>query len=154
MWLTNEEWEANNGRNVNVCSSLFAIGGEERFVQTWIALISRNALCTFTKRTTSLLLILARVLLNKCKWIEGLWYQLICNENMALRLIMRQRPVTQRNIFSHPFLLVSSSIFLWLCSPLLDLSQFFSFVILYTIGMTPWTGNQPIARPLPAHRAT
>jgi hypothetical protein len=28
----------------------------------------------------------------------------------------------------------------------------FSFLILYTIGITPWTGDQPVARPLPTHR--
>jgi hypothetical protein len=28
---------------------------------------------------------------------------------------------------------------------------FFSFLILYTVGRTPWTGDQPVARPLPAH---
>jgi hypothetical protein len=31
---------------------------------------------------------------------------------------------------------------------------FFSFLILYTIGRTPWTRDQPVARPLPIHRAT
>jgi hypothetical protein len=31
---------------------------------------------------------------------------------------------------------------------------FFSFLILYTIGRTPWRGDQPIARPLPIHRTT
>jgi hypothetical protein len=31
----------------------------------------------------------------------------------------------------------------------------FSFVNFpHTIGRTPWTGNQPIARPLPIHRTT
>jgi hypothetical protein len=30
---------------------------------------------------------------------------------------------------------------------------FFNF-ILYTVGRTPWTGNQPVARPLPIHRTT
>jgi hypothetical protein len=35
---------------------------------------------------------------------------------------------------------------------LLDLGRFFSFLILYTAGSTPWTGDQPIARPLPTHR--
>jgi hypothetical protein len=29
---------------------------------------------------------------------------------------------------------------------------FFSFLIFYTVGRTPWTGDQPVARPLPAHR--
>jgi hypothetical protein len=30
----------------------------------------------------------------------------------------------------------------------------FSFLILYTVGRTPWTGDQPVARPLPIHRTT
>jgi hypothetical protein len=30
----------------------------------------------------------------------------------------------------------------------------FRFVILYTVGRTPWTGDQPIARPLPTNRTT
>jgi hypothetical protein len=41
---------------------------------------------------------------------------------------------------------------LWLYSPLLGLARFLSFLILYTVGRTPWTGNQPIARPLPTRR--
>jgi hypothetical protein len=35
---------------------------------------------------------------------------------------------------------------------LLDLDRFFSFIILYTVGRTPWPGDQPVARPLPTHR--
>jgi hypothetical protein len=35
---------------------------------------------------------------------------------------------------------------------LIGLGRFFSFLILYTVGMTPWTGDQPVARPLPTHR--
>jgi hypothetical protein len=34
----------------------------------------------------------------------------------------------------------------------LGLGRFFSFLILYTVGRTPWTGNQPVARHLPIHR--
>jgi hypothetical protein len=34
-------------------------------------------------------------------------------------------------------------------STLSDLGRFFSFVILYTVGRTPWTGDRPVARPLP-----
>jgi hypothetical protein len=30
----------------------------------------------------------------------------------------------------------------------------FSFLILYTVGRTPWTVDQPVARPLPTHRTT
>jgi hypothetical protein len=44
------------------------------------------------------------------------------------------------------------SIYLWIESPLLGLGRFFRFFIVYTVGMTPWTGDQPVARPLPARR--
>jgi hypothetical protein len=30
----------------------------------------------------------------------------------------------------------------------------FSFLILYTVSRTPWTGDQTVARPLPVHRTT
>jgi hypothetical protein len=36
-----------------------------------------------------------------------------------------------------------------LCWALSDFSVSWS---LYTVGRTPWTGDQPVARPLPAHR--
>jgi hypothetical protein len=38
-------------------------------------------------------------------------------------------------------------IYLWLYSPLLGLGGFFNFLILYTVRRTPWTGDQPVARP-------
>jgi hypothetical protein len=44
------------------------------------------------------------------------------------------------------------SICLLLYSPLLDLGRFFSFLIFYTGGRTPWKGDQSVARPLPVHR--
>jgi hypothetical protein len=31
---------------------------------------------------------------------------------------------------------------------------FFQFLSLYTVGRTPWTGDQSVARPLPVHRTT
>jgi hypothetical protein len=34
----------------------------------------------------------------------------------------------------------------------LGLGRFFSFVILYTVGMSLWTGDQSAARPLPTHK--
>jgi hypothetical protein len=37
---------------------------------------------------------------------------------------------------------------------LLDLDHFFNFLILYTVGRTLWTGDQPVAMPLPTHRTT
>jgi hypothetical protein len=42
---------------------------------------------------------------------------------------------------------------IWFYSPL-DLGRFFSFLILYAVGRILWTGDQPVARPLPAHRTT
>jgi hypothetical protein len=30
----------------------------------------------------------------------------------------------------------------------------FQFINLYTVGGTPWTGDQPVARPLPTHRTS
>jgi hypothetical protein len=35
---------------------------------------------------------------------------------------------------------------------LLGLGRIFSFLILYTVGRTPWNVDQPVARPLPTHR--
>jgi hypothetical protein len=43
-------------------------------------------------------------------------------------------------------------IYLWLYSPLLDLGRFFSFSSFCAVGRTAWTEDQPVARPLPAHR--
>jgi hypothetical protein len=47
-----------------------------------------------------------------------------------------------------------SLLLLWLYNPLLSLGRFFSILILYKVGRTPWTGDQPVARPLPTHRTT
>jgi hypothetical protein len=35
-----------------------------------------------------------------------------------------------------------------------DLGRFFSLLILYRVGRNPWTSDQPLASPLPAHRIT
>jgi hypothetical protein len=42
----------------------------------------------------------------------------------------------------------------WLYSPLLGPGLFFSFLIIFTDGRTPWTSDQLVARPLPKHRKT
>jgi hypothetical protein len=44
--------------------------------------------------------------------------------------------------------------YLWLYSPFGGPSTISQFLNLYTVGMAPWTGNQPVARPLPTHRTT
>jgi hypothetical protein len=38
--------------------------------------------------------------------------------------------------------------------PFIGPRQLFSFLILYTDGTTPWTGDQPVARSLPTNRTT
>jgi hypothetical protein len=43
---------------------------------------------------------------------------------------------------------------LWLYSSLFGLGHFFSFLILYTVGRTPWTVDRAVARPLPTHKTT
>jgi hypothetical protein len=48
----------------------------------------------------------------------------------------------------------SPFIYLWLYSHLLDLGGLFSFLIFDTVCRTPWTGDQPFAKPLSAHRTT
>jgi hypothetical protein len=52
------------------------------------------------------------------------------------------------------FLHFVSLLLLWIYSPLLGLGRFSRFFILYTVGKTPWTRDQPVARPLPTHRTT
>jgi hypothetical protein len=49
-------------------------------------------------------------------------------------------------------LLLLLLLLLYLYSPLLGFGGFFSFLFLYTVSRTPWTGDQPVARPLPTHR--
>jgi hypothetical protein len=59
----------------------------------------------------------------------------------------------QQQWTSYILLFIHSFIHQWLYSPLLGPGLFFSFVIFfYTDGRTPWTSDQPVARPLPAHR--
>jgi hypothetical protein len=49
---------------------------------------------------------------------------------------------------------ISSSIYLGLYRPFVGSWSIFGFLILHTVGRTLWTGDQPVARPLPTHRAT
>jgi hypothetical protein len=45
------------------------------------------------------------------------------------------------------------SLYVYDCTVLLlDLGRSFTFLILYTVGRTPWTGDQPVARPLRTER--
>jgi hypothetical protein len=47
---------------------------------------------------------------------------------------------------------VAHSFFNGCTVPLLGPGRYFSIVIQYTVGSTPWTGDQPVARPQPTHR--
>jgi hypothetical protein len=60
-------------------------------------------------------------------------------------------PNADRNMYNSPSKTNVTVILLLLClySPLLGLGRFFSFLILYRVGRTPWTEDQPVARPLP-----
>jgi hypothetical protein len=58
------------------------------------------------------------------------------------------------SIYVCMYLSIYLSIYLWLYSPFVGPRPFFSFLILYVVGMSSWMGNQPIARPLPAQRTT
>jgi hypothetical protein len=69
------------------------------------------------------------------------------------------KPTTNRRSYGaaylsiYPSIYLSTSIYLWLYSPR-GPWPLFQFLNLYTIGRTPWTRNQPFARPLPIHRTT
>jgi hypothetical protein len=52
------------------------------------------------------------------------------------------------------YVLQNSFIHQWLYSPLLDPGRFFCFIIRYTVDMPPWTGDQPVASPLPTQDNT
>jgi hypothetical protein len=56
-------------------------------------------------------------------------------------------------LLTNPPSLTLTSLSLFLYRPL-DLGRLFSFLILYTVGRTPRTGDQPIPRPIPRHRTT
>jgi hypothetical protein len=48
----------------------------------------------------------------------------------------------------------SAQIIIMALQPFVIPWPFFSFLILYTVGSSTWTGEQPVARPLPTHRTT
>jgi hypothetical protein len=48
-------------------------------------------------------------------------------------------------------LLLLLLLLLWLYNPLLDLGRFYGFLTLHTVGRTPRSGDQPVAKILPTH---
>jgi hypothetical protein len=50
---------------------------------------------------------------------------------------------------------ISTAIYLYMAlESFLDFGCFLSFLLLYAVGRTPWTVDQPVARPLPTHGTT
>jgi hypothetical protein len=47
----------------------------------------------------------------------------------------------------------SKFFYLWLYSSLLGLDRFLNFLMFYTVGRTPWPGDQSVARLLPTYTA-
>jgi hypothetical protein len=55
----------------------------------------------------------------------------------------------------YEYLSICLSIYLSMAlQPLVGPWPHFDSLIFYTVGRTPWTGDQPVARPLPTHRTT
>jgi hypothetical protein len=77
------------------------------------------------------------------------------NQSTYLSIYLSINQSTYLSIYQPIYLSVYLStnlpICLWLYSHLLHLGCSFSFLILYTERMTPWTGDQPVTRPLPTH---
>jgi hypothetical protein len=54
-----------------------------------------------------------------------------------------------KNKFDRPIIIIIISL-----QPFVAPWTLLTFLILYTGGRTPWTGDQSVARPLPKHRTT
>jgi hypothetical protein len=77
-----------------------------------------------------------------------------------IKLIMRgsqmktgQKPSHIISIYLSVSLSLCVYVYIWLYSPCRPW-PFFHFLNLYAVGRTPWTGDQPVAGPLPTHRTT
>jgi hypothetical protein len=74
-----------------------------------------------------------------------------------LHFLLRLNSLTF-NCSRHVYLNLTCTVYciffsLWLCRPF-GPWPLFQFLNLYRVCRTPWTGDQPITRPLPTHRAT
>jgi hypothetical protein len=70
-----------------------------------------------------------------------------------LRILACSNPELASEIMNHLSNYLRVSIYLWLYSPCGPWSLF-QFRNLYTVSGIRWEGDQPVARPLPTHRAT
>jgi hypothetical protein len=75
--------------------------------------------------------------------LNGRWYDSF-SESLALKSMMSKARSNRWYFF-----------FQWLYSTFLGPGLIFQFLnLFYTDGRTPWTSDQPVARPLPIHRTT
>jgi hypothetical protein len=77
--------------------------------------------------------------------------------SIYLSIYLSIHPSTHLSIhlFIHPSIHLSKYLSVYGSTVLLfDLGRSINFVILYPVGRTPWTGDQPVTRPLPTHRTT
>jgi hypothetical protein len=82
--------------------------------------------------------------LSPYHWVRS-WANWIC--------FTSSQPVSLTSILISLSMLLRFSKSMYGCTTLCwAFAVFFSFLIFYTVGRTPWTGDQPVARPLSAHR--
>jgi hypothetical protein len=97
------------------------------------------------------------VLLHEAKFLTFCWINYFRTRILRVWVSPFKLSSTQRkkrceiNYDLRTLRCISISRFTALCWTLADFSVSWSF---YTVGRAPWTGNQPFARPPPAHRTT
>jgi hypothetical protein len=132
QWNRGSGFESHSGHYVFFCIATGRLSyhgvSETRLYKTWTSeTLKRNGKGQWTKR-------------KRPKYLTKIRKNII-----SLSLKLRVETVNFYHSFIHQ----------WLYSPLLGSGLFFGFVIFfYTVGRTPRTGDQPVARPLPIHRTT
>jgi hypothetical protein len=99
----------------------------------------RHEFLTFQEEKVSELCISSARACKMASFAYGNWNSLITAK------------VTQYKMSTVIYTSIYLSIYLSIYRPLLGLGRFFSFFIFYTVGRTPWAGDQPVTKPLPAH---
>jgi hypothetical protein len=72
----------------------------------------------------------------------------ICNRTLKYRICLS----TSTYLSIHLSIYIYLSVYLRFYNPFARPRPLFQFLNQYTVGRTPWTGDQLVARPLPAHR--
>jgi hypothetical protein len=92
---------------------------------------------------------------EKKKMVEGSGWAVLFSYLLTYRAepFLRSQGLTACAM-ARPSIYLYIYIYLWFYSLLLDLGRFFGFLILYTFGRSPLSGDQTVTRPLPIHRTT